>query len=42
MKKKISILIPIFNEKENIKIIYNKVTESLKILKKNIDMNFFF
>lgn len=42
MKKKISILIPIFNEKENIKIIYNKVTESLKILKKKYRYELFF
>jgi dolichol-phosphate mannosyltransferase len=42
MKKKISILIPIFNEKENINIIYNKIIDTISIILNKYDYEIIF
>jgi dolichol-phosphate mannosyltransferase len=42
MKKIISILIPIFNEKENINIIYNKVIDAISIISERYDHEIIF
>jgi dolichol-phosphate mannosyltransferase len=42
MKKKISILIPIFNEKENINIIYNKIIGTISVVLERYDYEIIF
>jgi glycosyltransferase involved in cell wall biosynthesis len=42
MKKKISILIPIFNEKENINIIYNKIINTISCITERYDYEILF
>ncbi len=42
MKKKISILIPIFNEKENINIIYNKIINTISSIVERYDYEILF
>ena len=42
MKKKISILIPVFNEKENINIIYKKLIDTISILSEKYDYEIMF
>jgi glycosyltransferase involved in cell wall biosynthesis len=42
MKKKISILIPIFNEKENINIIYNKIIDIISTILERYDHEIIF